>query len=293
MRKLLIFMIIVFGLNNPALAKIIETDDSLVIQNELQKLTQEDLVTFDVKGVLYEPEDSVLKLKNKRFVRNFLSRIRQDNLHEADRLEGIILLNYKPVLLDIKIPEIIKDTKERGVKIISLTGGRTGSIGSVNNRQDLRLSRLKSFGIDFTGSFKVTRLLLERNGDGNNRIGRKSEFANDAIFKDGVIFTSRLPKGKILGIFLDKVEFLPKKIVHVDNDISKLGSVQRMCKSRNIEFLGIHYTKQYNNSENDTFDKKVAEKKLKILQTKSLWVSDKIAHCLAHTGFDINYCRSK
>ena len=201
MRKLFIFIIIVFGLNNPALAKIIETDDSLVIQNELQKLTQEDLVTFDVKGVLYEPEDSLLKLKNKRFVRNFLSRIRQDNLHEADRLEGIILLNYKPVLLDIKIPEIIKDTKERGVKIISLTGGRTGSIGSVNNRQDLRLSRLKSFGIDFTGSFKVTRLLLERNGDGSNRIGRKSEFANDAIFKDGVIFTSRLPKGKILGIF--------------------------------------------------------------------------------------------
>lgn len=243
--------------------------------------------------MLYEPEDSLLKLKNKRLVRNFLSRIRQDNLHEADRLEGIILLNYKPVLLDIKIPEIIKDTKERGIKIISLTSGRTGAIGSVNNRQDLRLSRLKSFGIDFTGSFKVTRLLLERNGDGNNRIGRKSEFANDAIFKDGVIFTSRLPKGKILGIFLDKVEFLPKKIIHVDNDISKLSSVQRMCKSRNIEFLGIHYTKQYNNSENDTFDKKVAEKKLKILQTKSLWVSDKIAHCLAHTGFDINYCRSQ
>ena len=161
--------------------------------------------------MLYEPEDSLLKPRNKKLIRNFLSRIRQDNLHEADRLEGIILLNYKPVLLDVQIPEIIKDIKERGIKIISLTSGRTGSIGSVNNRQDLRLSRLKSFGINFTDSFEITRLFLERNGDGNNRIGRKSEFANDAIFKDGVIFTSRRPKGKILGIFLDKVEFLPKK----------------------------------------------------------------------------------
>ena len=66
-----------------------------------------------------------------------------------------------------------------------------------------------------------------------------------------------------------------------------------MCESKNIEFVGIHYVKQYTNSVNSSFDKKTAEKKIEILKTKSLWLSDKVAHCLAHTGFDINYCRSQ
>lgn len=291
MNKLSIFIIIIFNLSNSVFAKIIETDDSAVIQNEMQKLTQKDLVTFDVKGVLYEPEDSLLKTKNREHVEKFLSRIRQDNPREAERLEGIILLNYKPVLVDERLPKIIKDTKERGIKVIALTNGRTGSIGSVNSRQDLRLARLKNFYIDFTGSFKLTRLTLERSNNDRNRTGRNNEYTDDAIFKDGVIFTSRRSKGDMLSIFLDKVEFLPKKVIHVDNSIDMMSSVQRMCKSRNIEFVGIHYTKQYNASGNDIFDKKAAEKKLEILRTKSLWVSDKVAHCLAHTGFDINYCR--
>ena len=241
--------------------------------------------------MLYEPEDSLLKTKNREHVEKFLSRIRQDNPREAERLEGIILLNYKPVLVDERLPKIIKDTKERGIKVIALTNGRTGSIGSVNSRQDLRLARLKNFYIDFTGSFKLTRLTLERSNNDRNRTGRNNEYTDDAIFKDGVIFTSRRSKGDMLSIFLDKVEFLPKKVIHVDNSIDMMSSVQRMCKSRNIEFVGIQYTKQYNASDNDIFDKKAAEKKLEILRTKSLWVSDKVAHCLAHTGFDINYCR--
>ena len=293
MNKFSIFTIVIFSLINPVFAKIIETDDSTVIRKELQNLTNEDLVTFDVKGVLFEPEDNILKPGNIWFVKSFLSTIRQNNPREADRLEGIVLLNYKPVLLDKKIPEIIKDTRKRGLKIIALTSGMTGEIGSVTSRQDLRISKLKSLDIDFTGSFKLTRLFLDRTDEGNIRIGRKDGFANDAIFKDGIIFTSRRPKAKILNIFLDKVEFQPKKIIHIDNSIDKISDIQRMCESKNIEFVGIHYVKQYTNSVNSSFDKKTAEKKIEILKTKSLWLSDKVAHCLAHTGFDINYCRSQ
>lgn len=293
MNKLSIFIIIVISLIDPVFAKIIETDDSSVIHQELQNLTPEDLVTFDVNGVLFEPEDNVLKSGNKWFVKNFFSTLRQNNPREADRLEGIMLLNYKPVLLDEGIPEIIKDTREHGIKVIALTSGSTGEIGSITSREDLIISRLKSLDIGFTGSFKLSRLFLERIDKEGSRIGRKDGFANDAIFKDGIIFTSRRPKGNILNIFLDKVEFLPKKIIHIDNSIDKISDVRRMCESKNIEFVGIHYVKQYTNSVNSSFDKKTAEKKIEILKTKSLWLSDKVAHCLAHTGFDINYCRSQ
>ncbi len=293
MNKLSIFTIIIISLINPVFAKIIETDDSSVIGQELQNLTPEDLATFDVNGVLFEPEDNVLKSENKWFVKNFFSTLRQNNPREADRLEGIMVLNYKPVLLDERIPEIIKDARERGMKVIALTSGSTGEIGSITSREDLRISRLKSLDIDFTGSFKLSRLFLERTDKEGSRIGRKDGVANDSIFKDGIIFTSRRPKGNILNIFLDKVDFLPKKIIHIDNSIDKISDVRRMCKSKNIEFVGIHYVKQYTNSVNRSFDKKTAEKKIEILKTKSLWLSDKVVHCLAHTGFDINYCRSQ
>lgn len=286
-----VLIIFIFCLSTTTVAQIIETDDCEVIQNEILKLTSDDLVTFDVKGVLYEPEDSILKVQNKHLVKNFLSQIRQNNPRDAERLEGIILLNFKPMLMDKRIPKIIKNAKERGIKVIAITSGRTGGIGSINSCQDLKLSRLKSFGIDFIGSFKLTRLSLEREDKGNHLIGRQSKLVDEAIFKDGVIFTSKRSKGRMLSIFLDKVEFLPKKIVHIDNNIDHISSIERVCKNRNIEFIGIHYTKQYNNK--DFLDIKAAEKKLEILRTKSLWVSDKIASCLAHTEFDINYCRSQ
>ena len=48
MNKLSIFTIIIISLINPVFAKIIETDDSSVIGQELQNLTPEDLATFDV-----------------------------------------------------------------------------------------------------------------------------------------------------------------------------------------------------------------------------------------------------
>ncbi|MEM6339384.1 MAG: hypothetical protein AAF673_05645, partial [Pseudomonadota bacterium] len=61
MNKFSIFTIVIFSLINPVFAKIIETDDSTVIRKELQNLTNKDLITFGVKGVLFEPEDNILK----------------------------------------------------------------------------------------------------------------------------------------------------------------------------------------------------------------------------------------
>lgn len=45
---------------NNSFAKVIETSDSAVIRKEILSLNEEDLVTFDVKGVLFTPQDQVL-----------------------------------------------------------------------------------------------------------------------------------------------------------------------------------------------------------------------------------------
>ena len=155
-----IFLSIFISLNffiETVTAKVINTADTSLIRQEVLKLTKDDLVTFDVKGVIFSPKDQILAHKFVPKYKEFLKQIElTKGIEEAKRLEKIVLLNYEPKLVDENIPEIIKAIQHNGTKVIALTGGYTGTISSVQSKENLRVETLKNFGIDFTSSFLVT-----------------------------------------------------------------------------------------------------------------------------------------
>ena len=125
-------------------------------------MTKDDLVTFDVKGVIFSPKDQILVHKFVPKYKEFLKQIElTKGIEEAKRLEKIVLLNYEPKLVDENIPEIIKVIQHNGTKVIALTGGYTGTISSVQSKENLRVETLKNFGIDFTSSFLVTEVSFD------------------------------------------------------------------------------------------------------------------------------------
>ena len=267
-------------------AKVIKTIDTSVIRQEVLKLTKDDLVTFDVKGVIFSPKDQILAREFIPKYKQFLKQIElTKGIEEAKRLEKIVLLNYEPKLVDENIPEIIKAIQRKGIKVIALTGGHTGAISSVESREDLRVKTLKNFGIDFTSSFLVTEVSFDA-------LIKKGFKAPLPLFKNGVLFASRYPKGVVLKSFLEKVKFKPKRIIHIDNSIKKIDDVERFADEAGIDYLGIHYTKIHENYSQE-LNQAVAGKKFEILVEKDLWISDKVAQCMINTKYSIEKCNKE
>jgi len=75
-------------------AKVINTTYMFLIRQEVLKLTKDDLVTFDVKGVIFSPKDQILAHKFIPKYKQFLKQIElTKGIDEAKRLEKIVLLN--------------------------------------------------------------------------------------------------------------------------------------------------------------------------------------------------------
>jgi len=268
---------------NYAFAKIMETSDVYLIREEMLKFTPDDLITFDVKGVIYTPEDHILSPKHVPKFKQKLREIADERGHdEAHRLESIVLSSYEPVLVDVALPGIITEAKNNGIKIIALTSGKTGAVGGLKSRENLRLKRLKKLGVDFSSSFAQSEILLDASPYNGVELP-------PSIYKNGVIFASRRPKGHIIEIFLQKVDFQPKKIMHIDNRLNKILQVESFCKKHNIEFLGIHFTKIYVDADRE-FNEKVAERKIQILKSEEKWVSDKTAYCMVNSELAPSIC---
>lgn len=269
-----------------ASAKTIKTTDASVIHQEVMKLTKNDLVTFDVKGVIFSPDDQILRHEFVSKYRQFLKQIElTKGIEEAKRLEGIVLLNYEPRLVDEAIPEIIKEIQHNGIKVIALTGGYTGAISEVESKEDLRLKTLKNFGIDFSSSFSFPMISFESliEKDSNNPV---------PLYKNGVLFTSRYPKGVVLKSFLEKVKFKPRRIIHIDNSSKKIDDVEKFAREAGIDYLGIHYVKIHE-KYSQKFDQALADKKFEILVKKDLWISDEVAKCMIRTNFAFEKCSTK
>lgn len=73
-----IFLSILISLNffiETVNAKVINTTDMFLIRQEVLKLTKDDLVTFDVKGVIFSPKDQILAHKFIPKYKQFLKQI--------------------------------------------------------------------------------------------------------------------------------------------------------------------------------------------------------------------------
>ncbi len=271
---------------NYVCAKMIETSDAYLVREEMLKFTEEDLITFDVKGVIYTPEDHILSPKHVPRFKQHLREIADEyGRDEAHRLESIVLSSYEPVLVDVALPGIITEAKNKGIKIIALTSGKTGVVGGLKSRENLRLKRLKKLGVDFSSSFVPSEMLLDASP-------YQGMDLPPSIYKNSVIFASRRPKGDIIELFLQKIDFQPKKIMHIDNRLNKLIQVENFCKKHNIEFIGIHFTKIYVDADRN-FDEKVAERKIQSLKQDGRWVSDKAAYCLINSESDTSMCSNE
>ncbi len=207
------------------------------------KLTPNGLVIFDIGNVIIRRTDNFFNkgkmnpaLKQEIFAEHnkFLAAkgIKKElTANEKVNLWSTLKNSAATKLFSPETINIINDLQNKNIKCIAHTKMDVGTGSLKEKLEDYRLNILSNLNINFNKSFEVERLELKDS----------TAPASKPIFKKGVLFADKSTKGNSLNLLLKKLNFHPKKIIMIDDQIHYLESVAKTAKDLNIDFIGIEY----------------------------------------------------
>lgn len=207
-------------------------------QSELSTCNKDTLIVFDIDDTLLRPVDAVVNFAQYPYLFRLNILLSHPFLFMSKKWEyyaSIVWKNIDWQLMQDDIPALI-DTLKRQCTVIALTAIETGRFGIIENFIQWRKNLLKRFNINFDTQF------------GNAVFKTLPSYrANYPELAEGVLYCNGISKGKVLGAFLDYAHLQPHTIIFFDDIEKNLISVEQMCKTRNICFIGFHYIrkKQY------------------------------------------------
>lgn len=165
-------------------------------------------------------------------------------------------------LLDQDLLTMLELVKKRKMKAIGLTDGKIGPYGEWADISLCRISQLDRVGVSFRDFFEAD--LPCRFDD--------VSFMNSPVFREGVLFSGKNPKGRVLLHFLETMNLKPEKVIVVDDKLRHLVEIEHQLSGRGIS-VDLFYL-EHNNFMSDTLDKQLIQYKYKHLQKKHEWLSD-------------------
>jgi len=217
---------------------IIKIDSFSQVAHELQNADKNTLVVFDVDDTLIVPESKILWPKvqeaNKEWVDQWFEECAKNTPPpELEKYYGAIqMLKEKPVLIEPEIVEIIRNLQERGIKVIALTAIDTGKRSIIPSMAAWRFKTLQTVGIDFSKT-NVSNMVFNELPLGMD--------GNPLVLHNGILFSSVVPKGVVLGAFLDRMKWKPERVIFFDDSIKHIKSVAQEMDKRSISFYGYEY----------------------------------------------------
>ena len=208
------------------------------ISNELKNSDPTTLVVFDIDEVLITTEDHFIHPYADGIFLLLVREAMADAKTSKEKMDveeklSLSMLKPKRTLVEEEMPELIKDLKEKGVKVIALTSCPTGKFGIIPSVERWRIDHLDSLGINFSSSFPAIgrQFLTEIAAPGKSA----------PLYEEGVLFSKGHKKGEVLKAFLRQSKFRPSKVIFIDDLRENLDSVKGVLKALNIEFKGYQY----------------------------------------------------
>jgi FMN phosphatase YigB (HAD superfamily) len=218
---------------NP-LEKIIKTDN------------QDTLIIFDIGNVILRRPDNFFNWVNADKSNIILKKYIFDrykvyatqnkiNPELSDTEKSIIWVNIKnkanKIITSPEILSLINKIQEKNIPVIALTLIDTGIQETKEDIEHDRINDLLKLGINFSKAFNINLLNLTNINNPDSK----------PVFKNGILFADKAPKGETLKLFLEKLNLNPKKIIFIDDSIEYINSVAKTSQELNINFIGIHY----------------------------------------------------
>ncbi len=153
----------------------------------------------------------------------------------------------------------------------------------------MRIDQLESLGVSFSYSFPhIPCCRLKKFPPNPMTVGLKR--GKYPLFKRGILFTNKNPKGMVLDAFLKHLAWIPERIIFIDDRFSFLEDVQKLCVSKNIPFSGFLYCGM--DSRLQKADEETARLQLEHFEKHLIWLSDeKAKRILRYTKPSCLYCK--
>ncbi len=144
---------------------------------------------------------------------------------EAREIESIVWKAVQPHIkvesVDPHAPHVVHEIQRRNIPILGLTARSF-------DESECTINQLLSIGIHLLDSYSSEFLFLE---------------GGTAFYEKNVLFCSLFnKKSTVLFTFLDKHSIHPECILFVDDKLSHVEDVERACKERGIDYVGIRFS---------------------------------------------------
>lgn len=220
-------------------AKIIETDK---LSDVYKYVDKDSIVLFDIDETLARTPNYA---GSSVWVNYRIKKLQKKGLSFQEALDDILyifftvhnVINMLPVS---NSPQVVKNLQKKGAYVMGLTS-RSIPI------MERTIEQLNNLGIDLSKSSVFDKSL--------DLVGKYK----GKLYK-AVIFTGSNNKGKMLFIFFDKIGYIPKKIIFVDDKLKNVQDVEKEAAKRGIEYIGIRFSKL--DGWKNKFDPTVAKKQL-------------------------------
>jgi hypothetical protein len=188
------------------------------------------LVVFDLIDTLLKShkEDYNPKLKPDINTREF------ENYKEngMDVTLSAVMAHSKRHLVELELAKIVEIARKNQSKVVALSHYLVGAWGMIKSIQEWRFNQLKLAGLDLSPSF----------GDSVITLNALSAYRKThPVYYRGILFTNGHSKGDTLEAFLAQVNWKPKSIIAVDDNLAYLKLIEQMARKNKIPFQGFHY----------------------------------------------------
>lgn len=194
------------------------------------------LVIFDIDYTLTMPTEPALQMPNiKKNKQLFKSMLEGFSGEDKRIFSALFISRAESLLIEPSVVEMIESFQNSGIRTLALTATLTGSLGPIKCFEDWRYEELKKLGIDFSLSFPKVKSIYFKN---------MHIYQNYyPVYKGGILLCNHEnnSKGEVLKEFLDQIDWKPKKVIFLDDDIKNVESMEKALKELSIEHMGLHY----------------------------------------------------
>lgn len=237
MKKFLLTLFMTFNIF-ACHAKITQVNDMKEIFDAFTDADAKTLAIFDVDMVLIQPGDPAFQMANMKRYSTIAKRIMKEVPPDKQMVFlSLMTTSSDPLLIDARTPQFIEQISKRGIQVMALTANLTGKFGPIQKMEQWRVDSLLRLRIDFSKTAPCQSSLVFN--DLASYRGNFSSYLNGILFVNGTVVS----KGEAFLSFLNKIDFVPNKVIFIDDREENLKSLETVLQKldKPIEYQGFHY----------------------------------------------------
>ncbi len=263
-----------------AYANIKQVYDLSEIEQDIFASATDTLVIFDVDFVLTTPKDEIFiqsaTTEGRKVIDDFYLDLRSRwSKKDVEYVHSIVLSSQAWRAVTPETPLIFTRIKNKGYKILGLTASGAGKFGIIDSLDKWRIEGLNALGINFDKHLlEIGPGGLDGSIENIDEYYARAKYSTAVGVSGGIVFTSQVPKGKVLEAYLPLAKIKPKKIIFIDDRIENLKSVAEYCEKNDIQYLGFEYLAVKSQAAKLSLNRRRALIQYKILEYTKTWVDD-------------------